>query len=82
MKLAEALAIRKDTQSTTPRAKCQHKLCPGLWRQLFCLSQQLQLLCLLLQRHLPAWRYLHGGNADSPRDHEGQEAVNLTCPFS
>ena len=46
----------------------------------FRLSQQLQLLRLLLSRHLPARRHLDGGDDDSHRHADGKET--LRCYFN
>ena len=45
-------------------------------RQLLRLSQQLQLLRLLLSRHLPAWRHLDGRDDDSHRHDDRQKTLS------
>ena len=72
---AKDVFVIRDQAGPAAYAQSEHQLCVCHRRQLLRLPQQLQLLRVLLQEHVPARRHLDGRDAHPPHHTETQEKI-------
>ncbi len=71
----EVFTIKEPHKAQLPAPNLSTSYVFAYGRRLLRLSEQLQLLCVLLQGHLPAWWHLDGGNAHSAHHADTEEEI-------